>query len=74
MFGFIFLVLAIWFSWLIYQAITKREIFARGWGFNTRIYSRDNQPVWYWVTFTSYAICAVCAIAFAILLIGKPLH
>ncbi|MBK6322516.1 hypothetical protein [Candidatus Aalborgicola defluviihabitans] len=73
MFAIIFLAFGVWFSWLVYQAISTREIVARGWGFNTRIYSRDNEPVWYWVTFTSYSICAVWATTFAILLVQKSL-
>jgi hypothetical protein len=73
MFTSIFLTLGILFSWLVYQAIPTREILARGWGFSTRVYSRDNEPVWYWVTFTGYSICAVWATTFAVLLIRNSL-
>ncbi len=71
MFAFFFLALGLLFLWLVYQAFSTREILARGWGFNTRTYRRDDQPVWYWVTLTCYTICAVWATTFAMLWIGK---
>ncbi len=69
MFAFIILIFGILFSWLLYQAISTREIMARGWGFSMRSYSRDDEPVWYWVTFISYSICVIASIAVAVLLI-----
>ncbi len=73
MFAIIFLVLGIVFSWLIYQAISEREILARGWGFSTRTYSRDDQPIWYWVTLTCYSFCAIVATVVAILMISTSI-
>ncbi len=72
MFAIIFLTIGAVFSWLIYQAVTTREILARGWGVSTRTYSRDNEPAWYWVTLICYSICAVVALIMGILLmVGK---
>lgn len=73
MFAMIFLAMGLLFSWLVYQAISTREILARGWGFSTRRYNRDSEPVWYWVTFTCYLICAASAIIVAVLLARKSL-
>lgn len=69
MFAVTFLILGILFSWLLYQAISTREILARGWGFSMRSYSRDDEPVWYWVTFISYSICVIVSIVVAVLMI-----
>ncbi len=69
MLAIIFLIFGILFSWLLHQAISTREIMARGWGFSIRSYSRDDEPVWYWVTFISYSICVIVSIAVGILLI-----
>jgi hypothetical protein len=73
MYAVFFLVMGIVFCWLIYRAISTREIMGHGWGISTRTYSRDDQPIWYWVTFITYSICAVWAIVFAVLLIRKVL-
>jgi energy-coupling factor transporter transmembrane protein EcfT len=73
MFAIIFLLLGILFSWFVYQAITTREILARGWGFSIRTYSQDDEPVWYWFTFTCYSICAAVALVLAVLLACKSL-
>ena len=72
MFAIIFLAMGLLFFWLVYQASSTREILARGWGFNTRVYNRDREPVWYWVTFVSYLVCAIVATTFAILWLTKP--
>lgn len=71
MFSIIFLVMCLVFSWLIYQAVTTREILARGWGFSTRTYSRDSDPIWYWITFVCYSVCAVASAAVAILMMRR---
>ena len=72
MFGLLFLGLGIVFFWLISKALSSGEILARGWGFSTRIYSRDDEPIRYWVTFWSYLICAVCSILGTILVFRSP--
>ena len=63
----LFLLIGLLFFWMVYQAYSSREIKARGWGFSTRIYTRDSEPVMYWVTFSSYLVCAVWATVFAVL-------
>lgn len=70
MFAIFFLAIGALFSWFIYQAISTRDILAKGWGWNTRTYNRDDQPVSFWVTFFSHLICAAVAffMAFAIIL------
>ncbi len=62
MLSIIFFFIAVPFVVLLYPAIRTGEILARGWGFETRVYSRDGEPIRYWVTFVSYAICALIAI------------
>lgn len=67
MLGLLFLALGILFTWLLFKGYSSGEIMGRGWGFSTRLYSRDDQPIWYWITFGSYLFCAVSAMACAIL-------
>lgn len=62
MISIVFLFIAAIFVVLLYRAIRTGEILARGWGFETRVYSRDGEPIRYWVTFVSYAMCALVAI------------
>ncbi|MCB1968763.1 MAG: hypothetical protein KDI64_22610 [Candidatus Accumulibacter sp.] len=63
----LFAVLGGVFFWMVFVAVRSREIKARGWGFSTRTYSRDSEPFWYWLTFSSYLVCAVWATSFAVL-------
>jgi ribose/xylose/arabinose/galactoside ABC-type transport system permease subunit len=69
MLSIIFFFIAVPFVVLLYRAIRTGEILARGWGFETRVYSRDGEPIRYWVTFVSYAICALVAALAAVLLL-----
>jgi len=64
----LFLLLGLLFSWMVYRALAEGELEARGWGFSTRIYSRDEEPIKYWVTFSCYAFCAVAGLIAALLL------
>lgn len=64
----LFLLLGILFSWMVYRALATGELEARGWGFSTRIYSRDEEPIKYWMTFSCYVTCAVLGIVVALLL------
>ncbi|HNX31570.1 MAG TPA: hypothetical protein PKM35_08190 [Holophaga sp.] len=73
LFAIIFLAMSVLFAWFVYQAVITREILARGWGFRTRIYNRDDQPVYYWTTFACYLICAAWALIISVLLIRKSL-
>lgn len=61
------LVTGILFFWLVLKAFTSREIEARGWGFSTRIYHRDSEPVMYWVSCLSYLVIAVWTTVFAVM-------
>ncbi len=63
----LFLAMGTLFFWMLFSAFTSREIKARGWGFECRIYNRGSEPVMYWLTFSCYLICAVWATAFGIL-------
>ena len=63
----LFLVLGALFFWLVFRAYVSQEIQGRGWGFSTRTYQRESQPVWYWGTFASYLVCAAWATAFGVL-------
>lgn len=71
MLAFMFLTIGLVFFWLINRAISTREIIGRGWGTSTRTYDRDNDPIWYWVTFISYLICAITATTVAVLIARK---
>ena len=59
---------------MLYKATTTGRILARGWGFNTRTYDRNEQPIWFWFTFGTYSIAAAMATAAAVMLaLGKSL-
>ena len=62
------------FLWLLRNAWSAREIKGRGWGVSVRTYQRDSEPIWYWVTFSSYLVCAVLATAAGILALAKTLR
>lgn len=61
------LVTGILFLWLVFKAFSSREIEARGWGFSTRIYRRDSEPVMYWISLLSYLVIAVWTTVFAVM-------
>jgi len=61
------LVTGILFFWLVFKAFSSREIEARGWGFSTRIYRRDSEPVMYWISLLSYLVIAVWTTVFAVM-------
>jgi hypothetical protein len=49
------------FIWLLFKGYSTREIMARGWGTQVRIYQRDGEPIMYWFTFWLYLfIAALC--------------
>ncbi len=62
-----FLPVGILFFWMVRNAWSSREIQGRGWGFSVRTYQRDSEPIWYWVTFSCYVVCAVLATTVGIL-------
>ena len=66
MFGLLFLALGILFTWLLLKGYSSGEIMGRGWGISTRMYRREDQPIWYLITFWSYLFCAVSSIVCAI--------
>ncbi len=68
-----FLILGMIFLWLIIQAISTAEIKGRGWGFSSRIYRRDSDPIMYWVTFSGYLVCAIWSTVFGVLMALKAL-
>lgn len=55
----LFLALGAVFVWLLLKGYSTREIIARGWGIQVRIYQRDSEPIMYWVTFGTYLVLAV---------------
>jgi hypothetical protein len=69
----LFLAIGILFFWMVVNAFYSQEIKARGWGFSVRTYHRDSHPIWYWVTFLSYLVCAIWATSFGILAALKML-
>ncbi len=59
----IFFLIGAIFIWLLIKGHSTREIMARGWGTEVRIYQRDSEPIMYWFTFWLYMIiAAVCTI------------
>ncbi len=71
MIAILFIILGIFFFMMVFNALSSEELKARGWGFSTRIYRRDDEPVMYWINFMSYLIAAVCATVVGILLSYK---
>ena len=64
----LFLIIGILFFLLVLKAFSSREIAARGWGFSTRIYYRDSEPVRYWISLLSYLVIAVWTTVFAVMM------
>ena len=62
-----FFALGMLFFWMVFKAFSSQEIKGRGWGFSTRTYSRESEPIMYWLTFISYLVCAVWSTVFGIL-------
>jgi len=73
MIAILFLAIGLLFFWMVFNAFMSEEIRARGWGFSVRTYHRDIDPVWYWVTFSSYLVCAIWATTFGLLAAFKML-
>jgi len=73
MISLLFLAIGLLFFWMLYSAISSQEIKGRGWGFSVRTYSREVEPVMFWVTFAGYLICALWSTAFGILAAIKAL-
>ncbi|HRF87454.1 MAG: hypothetical protein E6Q87_01940 [Cellvibrionales bacterium] len=71
MYSAFFLVLFLVFTWLIVDGLKQGEIKAQGWWGRIRLYSRDNAPVMYWLTFAIYAVCAVVTFGLGIVLTFK---
>ena len=63
----LFIAIGILFLWMVLSAFSSKEIKGRGWGFGVRTYYRDREPIWYWVTFSSYLVCAIWATSFGVL-------
>lgn len=57
-----FLVMAVVFAWLLFKGYSTGKIMARGWGSEIRLYRRHSEPVWYWVTFSTYVVIVVICV------------
>jgi hypothetical protein len=68
-----FLAIGAVFFWMVFSGFSSQEIKGRGWGFSVRIYRRDSEPIMYWVTFSSYLVCAIWATVFGVLAALKML-
>lgn len=73
MIAILFLAIGFLFFWMVFNAYYAHEIKGRGWGVSVRTYHRDSEPIWYWVTFSSYLVCAIWASMFGILAAFKLL-
>jgi hypothetical protein len=71
MYALLFIVLGILFFTMVLNAVSSRELKARGWGFSIRIYQRDSEPIMYWINFVTYLIIAIWATVFGVLLAYK---
>jgi len=67
MIAVLFLIVGISFFSIVFKAYSSRELKARGWGFSTRIYRRESEPIMYWISFISYLVIAVWTTVFAVL-------
>jgi hypothetical protein len=70
MFAFIFFIISLVFIRLLYSAVKTREILGRDWGFGSRLYSRDDEPIRYWVLFFAYSVCALWLLVFVAKVLG----
>lgn len=71
MYSVLFLALFFVFTWLIVDGLQQGEIKAQGWWGRIRLYSRNDEPVMYWLTFAIYAVCSAVTFGLGIVLIFK---
>ena len=67
MIAILLMITGILFFVIVFKAFSSRELKARGWGFSTRIYRRDSEPIMYLINFISYLVIAVWTTVFAVL-------
>ncbi len=72
MYALLFFAFSVCFCWLLFDGWSAQAIRARGWGFSTRIYQRDSEPVFFWVTFIMYMLCAAISIVMCLRLLIVP--
>lgn len=63
----LFFLVGILFLWMAFKGLKSREIKGRGWGFSSRIYRRDYEPVFYWITVSSYVVIFIWTTVFAVM-------
>lgn len=67
MIAILLFVVGILFLWKAFKGLASREIEGRGWGFSTRIYRRDYEPVFYWITVSSYVVIFIWTTVFVVM-------
>jgi len=66
-----FFVFSLVFAWMVYQAMSTRKVMGRGWGNAIRYYSRDDEPVRFWVLTVTYIVIVVGALVFGVMALGR---
>ena len=67
MIAILLFVVGILFFGKAFKGLVSREIEGRGWGFSTRIYQRDYELAFYWITVSSYVVIFIWTTVFAVM-------
>lgn len=65
-----FLAMGVYFLYLLAMGWSNQEIKAR-WGWTFRMFHRDREPIWFWLTFVSYVLCVVTSAVVCLMLFLK---
>ncbi len=70
MWSIVFFVLCAFFSWLVYEAWSTGQVKARGWWFKVRYYSREDEPVMFWINTGAYMVIVVWTLVYGVMALG----
>jgi hypothetical protein len=70
MWSIIFLGFSLFFSWLVYEAWATGQVKGRGWWFTVRYYSREDEPVMFWINTGAYGVIVVWTFVFGVMALG----
>jgi hypothetical protein len=66
----LFLFISAYFAKLLYEGHADKTILGRGF-FRSKYYSRDEEPIFFWINFASYSIISTLTLVFGIFLLFK---
>ncbi len=68
--AFLFLLISAYFSKLLYDGHVEQSILGRGF-LRSKYYSRDEEPIFFWINFVSYLIISILTLFLGVFLLFK---